>query len=108
MKHENPVKVIRVKRIKAGSLFKFILIPTSAFMIPFFILCGVAAFFGAQTVKINEQYVTGAWGLIAALIMAPLFALLSSAFTWVFAYLAIRIIGRFRPFTLSYVSAEEN
>jgi len=106
MKNENSIQIIRIKRIKAGSLFKFILIPSAAFMIPF-VLCGVAALFGAQTITVNKQYVTGVWGLIAALIMAPLFALIFLGFTWFFAYLGIRIIGRFKPLKLSYISAGE-
>jgi hypothetical protein len=75
--------------------------------IPFFLLCGTAAFFGAKTVSVGQNHVTGWWGLIAAIIMAPLFAAVFGGITWFFAYLSIRILGKFSPLVIEYVPAED-
>lgn len=106
MHPDNPTRTIQFKRIKAGSLFKLILIIIGSLIIPFSILCGVAAFFGAHTVTINQEYATGLSGLIAALIMAPLVSVIFAAIISCFAYAAIRIIGRFKPLSISYVPTE--
>jgi hypothetical protein len=108
MTSQNQIQSIQFKRIKAGSLFKFIFIVTASIMIPFLILCGIAAFFGANTVTVNQKYVTGIWGLVSALIMAPIFSVVFAGITWLFAYISIRIIGKFKPFTISYVTDEKN
>jgi len=98
-----PVQSVRFTRIKAGSLFKLILILTATVMIPFLTLCGVAAFFGAHTVTVNQQYVTGIAGFFAALFMGSVLALLFSVFAWICTYVSIRMIGKFKPLTLDYV-----
>jgi hypothetical protein len=103
MKTETPVQTIRFKRIKADALFKFMLAIIASLTILFFIICGIAAFFGAHTVAINQKYITGIWGLCVPLLAAPFFAVFITAFAWPFAYFPIRIIGRFMPFKLSYV-----
>ena len=104
MKTENMIQTIQFKRIKAGSLFKFILIVTASIMIPFSILCGIAALFGAHTVTVNSNYVTGIWGLLSGIIMAPFLSFIFAGFIWLFAYVSIRIVGKFMTFNISYVS----
>ncbi|MBI3886289.1 MAG: hypothetical protein HY302_11250 [Opitutae bacterium] len=101
------VRKIRLRRIKAGSLFMLVLLSSSAVFIPMIVFFGVLAFYGAKTVSISGEYVTGLKGLIAALIMAPLFTVLFSLFAWVGAYIGIRVYGYFWPLELEYVPAEE-
>jgi len=101
------IRQAKIRRIKSGSLFKFIFTICLSAFVPFFLICGVAAIFGARTVKVGDEPVTGILGLVAAIIMAPIFSGLFSAFIWLFSYITIRFIGRFRAFTLDYVTDEE-
>ena len=101
------VRKIRLRRIKAGSLFKLVLLSSSAIFIPMIIFFGVLAFFGAKTVTFSGEHVTGVKGLITALIMAPFFTLFFSLFAWIGAYIGIRVFGYFWPLELEYVPVEE-
>ena len=101
------VRKIRLRRIKAGSLFKLVFLSSSAIFIPMIVFFGVLAFFGAKTVTFSGEQVTGVKGLVTALIMAPFFTLFFSLFAWIGAYIGIRIFARFWPLELEYVPAEE-
>lgn len=101
------IRHAKIRRIKAGSLFKLIFVVSLSVFVPFFLLCGIAALFGAKTVSVGESHVTGVMGLVSAIIMMPIFAACFGGFAWCFAYLAIRVIGKFSPLTLEYVSVEE-
>ncbi|WED65254.1 hypothetical protein PXH66_00100 [Synoicihabitans lomoniglobus] len=98
---------IRLRRIKAGSLFKLVFLATSAVFCPMFLFFGILALFGAKTVTVSGSPVTGIMGLVAALIMAPLFSVIFSLFGWIGSYIGIRIWGHFKPITLEYVPAGE-
>lgn len=100
------VRKVRLRRVKAGSLFKLVLLANSSIFIPMIVFFGVLAFFGAQTVTLSGEHVTGVKGLMTALILAPFFTLFFSLFAWIGAYLGIRVFGYFRPFELEYVPAE--
>lgn len=100
------VMKIRLRRIKAGSLFKLVFLTSSAIFMPMIILFGVLALFGAKTVTFSGEPVTGIMGLVTSLIMAPFFTLLFAVFLWVGAYLGIRIFGYFKPLEVEYVPAE--
>jgi len=97
---------IQLRRIKAGSLFKLVFIACGTIFIPMFVFFGILALFGAQTVTVSNEPVTGIMGLLAALIMAPIFTLLFAAFSWVGAYLGIRMFGYFKPLEIEYVPSE--
>lgn len=88
-------------------MFKLIFVISLSVFVPFFLLCGIAALFGAKTVSVGESHVTGVMGLVSAIIMMPIFAACFGGFAWFFTYLAIRMIGKFSPLALDYVSAEE-
>ena len=98
---------IRVRRIKAGSLFKLVTIGVFSAIVPLFIFFGVLALFGFRTVYINHRQVYGFEGLIAALIMAPIFSLIFSVLAWIALYIGIFFFGNFKPITISYVSSDE-
>lgn len=101
------VRHAKIRRIKAGSLFKLIFVISLSVFVPFFLLCGIAALFGAKTVSVGESHVTGVMGLVSAIIMMPIFAACFGGCAWFFSYLAIRLVGKFSPLGLDYVSAEE-
>ncbi len=100
------VCIIHIRRIKAASLFKLLFIGTITIAGPFCLFCGILALFGANTVTFNNSYITDAWGLITALIMAPVFSAIAAAFIWIGCYLGIRIWGKFNPIKIEYVPAE--
>jgi hypothetical protein len=97
------VRRIHLRRIKAGSLLKLVLLANTAVLGPLFIVFGVMAAFGAETVKLNGQVVTGVTGFFTALLLAPLIIGLFSLFTWVAAYIGIRVAGWIKPLSLDYV-----
>ena len=101
------VAPIRLRRIKAGSLFKLIFLATAAVFVPLMTFFGILAFLGMEVVMVSGEHVTGVMGLVWALLIAPVFSLLFSVFAWVWAYIGLRIWGHFRPITLAYVPADE-
>lgn len=101
------IRRIRIRRLKAGSLFKLVLLSSASVWIPFFVLCGVTALYGAKTVTFMGNSVVGVTGLVTALIMGPFFALFFAVVGWIGAYVGIRIFGYFSPITIEYVPAAE-
>jgi len=98
------VDVVRVKRIKAGSLAALVFSGSAMLMIPMCVLFGLCALFGARTVHFNGTYITGIGGFLLSLIYGPLFTGIVGVLTWPAAYLGIRVIGHFRPFSIEYVA----
>lgn len=101
------IRRIRIRRFKAGSMFKLMLIAVGTMWIPLFVIFGIAALFGAETVHFSNEPVTGIKGLIAALIMAPFFVGMLTLFVWAGAYIGVRIWGHFRPIELEYVPPDQ-
>lgn len=100
-------KTITLRRIKAGSVFKLVLLTTTTAFVPMILFFGVLAFFGAKTVSVSGEHVTGVEGLISSVIMAPFFVVIFSLFAWLGAYVGIRCWGYFRPLSIEYVPAQE-
>jgi len=98
---------IRIRRIKAGSLFQLVAAAAFSVIFPSFVFFGILAFFGFNTIFVNHHQVYGVEGLIAALIMAPFFSLFISVAGWLALYVGIFIWGHFKPITISYISADE-
>ncbi|WP_146180223.1 hypothetical protein [Opitutus sp. ER46] len=88
-------------------MLKLVLVGSATVICPMALFFGVLALFGANTVAVSGRPVTGIMGLLAAIIMAPIFVLFVSLFAWVGAYLGVRIWGHFRPLDLEYISADE-
>ena len=97
---------ILVRRIRSGSLLALIFVGVAGFVLPAFLLFGVLALFGANTVRVGGEPVTGFMGLVAAVTMAPIFTLLISLFAWVGGYFSIRVWGHFKPIKLEYVPGD--
>jgi hypothetical protein len=98
---------ICVKRIKAGSLFILVAAGICSIFIPLFIFFGILALFGCETVHLNGHPVFGIAGLIAALIMAPIFSFIFTVIVWLALYIGIRVCGSFKPFTIRYVADDK-
>lgn len=97
---------IRVKRIKAGSLFMLVTAGICSVFIPLIIFFGILALFGCETIHINSRAVVGLAGLVDAIFMVPFFSLFFSVFVWLCLYIGICICGLFKPLTIAYVSAD--
>jgi hypothetical protein len=106
MKPPQVTRVALIRRLKAASLFKLILIVNALFFSPFCLLCSVAALLGAHSVEVGGKSVTGIAGLAAGLVMIPIFVVLFSLICWFFFYVAIRIVGHFKLLKLEYVTDE--
>jgi hypothetical protein len=100
------IRRIRIRRFKSGSMFKLMLIAVGTMWTPLFVVFGIAALFGAETVHFSNEPVTGIKGLLGALIMAPFFVGMLTLFAWAAAYIGVRIWGRFSPIELEYVPAD--
>ena len=97
---------IRAKKLSKGSLFKLIFIGFSIPLLPFMILCGIASIFGADTVKVGNKPITGIMGLIASLIMYPIFCIIFSSMMWLSSALGLWIYSMFRKIELEFLDAE--
>ena len=65
---------IRIRRIKAGSLFRLVATGVFTVIVPLCVFFGILALFGFDTVHVNRRQVHGVEGLIDALIMALILA----------------------------------
>ncbi len=97
---------IRAKKLKKKSLFKLILASSFIPMGLFFLLCGIASVFGAETVEVNNQPLTGIKGFLAALSMYPFFVLFFSAFIWIGGALGLWMYSWFWKVELEFVDGE--
>ena len=97
---------IRAKKLTKKSLFKLILFSSTVPIGLFFLLCGIASIFGAETVKWNGQPVIGFEGFLAALLMYPFFIFFFTAFSWVGAAMGLWMYSWFREIELEFVDGE--
>ena len=98
---------IRIKRLKAGSLFKLIFIGNFMFLIPFSILMGMFSLFGADTVKWNNQPIRGIAGLIASPFVGLFITIIFSILFWAAMFVGLWIYSKFKSIELEFISPEE-
>ncbi len=70
------------RKLTKASLFKILFIGFAIALLPFMLLCGIASVFGATTIIVNNRPVTGIMGLIAAIVMYPIFCLVFPSIMW--------------------------
>jgi hypothetical protein len=93
-------KHITVQRLSVGSLFKLLAIGTSFSLVPFGLLMGVFALFGASTVHWNGQQLTGVAGLIASPFVGLFIALLLTVFAGATCALGLWLFSKLKPLEL--------
>ncbi len=93
---------ITVKKISKRSLFKMLFIGFSLSFFVFFLMCGIASIFGAETVKWEETPVTGVSGLLLALAMWPIFSFFLALFMWCFVAFGLWIYSLAKPLKLVF------
>jgi hypothetical protein len=77
-------------------------------LIPFSIVCGILAVFGARTVRVNGAPVTGVGGLFASMFLGPILALAFSIVCWLLLLIGLWIYSQFRTFVIRYTPKGEN
>lgn len=97
---------IEVKKITKGSLFKLLFVGGLFGFFFLFIACGIAAYFGAETISVNGENVTGFKGLTSAIIMWPFFSAAFAGFMWLFMAFGLWIYSLFKPLKLSFVASQ--
>lgn len=91
---------IAVQRLSAGSIFKLVAIGTSVTFIPFSVLMGCFALFGANTVTWNNESIHGITGLLASPFIGIFISLIFTLFLGSFIALGLWVFSKFRPITL--------
>lgn len=93
-------KEIFVARISAGSLFKLAGVGLFFTLVPFTLIMGCFAFFGASTVHWNQQPLTGFTGLIASPFIGMFLAAMFTMLLGSCMVLGLWIYSQFRILTL--------
>ncbi|HLO66298.1 MAG TPA: hypothetical protein VK188_04725 [Holophaga sp.] len=91
---------ITVQRLTAGSIFKLAAIGMFGFLVPFSLLMGVGALFGASTVTWNQQPITGLAGLAASPFIGAFVAAIFTLLLGAFMALGLGLFSLVRPLTL--------
>ncbi|MCU8357017.1 hypothetical protein OC503_21455, partial [Vibrio vulnificus] len=99
---------ITVKKISKRSLFKMLFIGFSLSFFVFFLMCGIASIFGAETVKWEDTPVTGVSGLLLALAMWPIFSFFLALFMWCFVAFGLWIYSLAKPLNLVFKETAES
>ena len=90
------------KKISKKSLFKLLTIGFTFGISVFAILCGIAAFFGSETVEWNGVYKTGIEGFLYSLLIGPVLGFLSACLIWLFTVVGLWIYSFFRPIKITF------
>ena len=93
---------IEANKISKKSLFKLLFLGLGVSLVVFCIFCGIAAFFGASMITINEVNRYGLEGLIYGIILGPIFALVFSSIAWCFMAFGLWIVSFFKPLRLTF------
>lgn len=104
---QKSIHTLQLKSLTVGAVMKLLFIANVMLWGPFGIFISLAALFGSDTVKWNEEVVTGFGGVILALVIAGIFCLIATAITGLLTYLGIRIYSALRPeASLSYIDED--
>lgn len=94
--------IIIAEKISKRSYFKLLFTSLFFGFFFFFLLCGIAAAFGAETVSWNGKLVTGINGLFTAILMWPFFSLFFSCFLWVFGSFGLWLYSLYKPLEVGF------
>ena len=97
---------IKSRKLRKSSLFKLIFVSQLVPMGLFFLVCGIAALLGKETVEVNGSHLTGVMGVIAAIIMYPIFLILFSSIIWVGAEFGLWTFSLFQKIELEFIDGE--
>lgn len=92
-----------VRTVRAGTIYKLLLLGLLLSMVPLSTLMGIAALFGADTVKWNGEPLHGWLGLLASPFLGIFIALLFTGFVGTLTCLGLWLLSWFRPIKLRVV-----
>lgn len=96
------IATLQVSRLSTGSVFKLTAIGMFYTCIPFGLLLGVLAAFGAATVNFQGNDVTGVMAIPAAALVAAVMAALATLFVGGALAFGLRLHALLRPLELHY------
>ena len=96
---------ITITRMRTGSIFRLVAAGMFCSLVPFFILMGIFASLGMNSLRWNNEPVYGLKGLVLSPLMGVFAAALFTAFVGVMLALGTWIYSRFRPLTLRVIPA---
>ena len=91
---------ITIRRIRTGSVFRIVAAGAFFSITPFFILMGVLAAFGMDSLKWNDQPVLGLKALVAGPFMGLFAAALFTALIGLMLSLGLWLYSKFSPLSL--------
>ena len=99
-------QVLVVRKVKAASIYKLLLCGLLIVFVPLGVVFGISAFFGADTVKWNNQPIHGAAALFAGSALSVFIALLFTGFLGTLTSLGLWLFSRFRTISIRVVLAQ--
>ena len=90
------------KKIAKKSLFILLTIGFTIGVSVFAILCGIAAYFGSETVEWNGVYKTGIEGFLYSLFIGPVLGFFLSCFIWLFTVFGFWIYSFIYPVKVTF------
>ena len=93
---------VTFKKISKGSLFKLLAIGLFTGFFVVFTVFGVAALFGADTVKWNDVPVHGFSGFLLSWVVWFFFSLIFTVFTWLICILGLWLFSFKQNLTLKF------
>src|SRR3982750_4368038 len=91
---------IEIRRIRTGSVFRIVAAGTFFSITPFFILMGVLAAFGMDSLKWNNQPIVGLKAILAGPFMGLFAAALFTALIGLMLSLGLWLYSKFRPLSI--------
>ncbi|MGM0442302.1 MAG: hypothetical protein ACQEQC_07775 [Elusimicrobiota bacterium] len=98
-------KTLKADRIKSTSITKLILLGSVLGGILLITLFGLAALFGVEILKWNDQYVTGIKGLIASPFIGAFAGFIFGVASSVLTSVGLGVYSKFRGIKINYVSS---
>ncbi len=92
---------ITIERLSVKSVFKLVALGLLFSVVPFFVLMGCFALFGANTLTWNNQHVHGISALIAAPFMGVFVASGFTLFVGASMSFGLWVFSKFKPLTVS-------
>ncbi|RMA77495.1 hypothetical protein [Umboniibacter marinipuniceus] len=93
---------ITAKKLTKGSVFKIYFLGLAGGFFVLFFIFGISAIFGAETVKLEGQPVTGIMGFVTAMLMWPFFSFFFAGFMWLISILGLWLYSLIKPITISF------
>jgi hypothetical protein len=93
--------IITAQKISKRSIFKIYFIGLTGGFFILFLLFGILAIFGADTIKLGEKSITGFMGFVTAILMWPIFSLMFTVLMWPISILGLWLYSLVRPISIN-------